>query len=719
MAGATGSTTGLITTFYNLLIQASYGTIKPTTAYGAYIDNHGSASITNSYGLYVAAQSGSTNAYSAIFAGGNVGFGTATPTYNLDIASASVSGTFIGLNNTSATKQYVIGTTGSTNGQGSGKFSIYDQTVGATRLIIDSAGKVGIGTATPSAYGALTVAGDVFVGPVGSGGYGRLAFNTQIFGLQSNVYWNGTSNTSSVAGYSSLIDLRLDDGSIRFSTSTSVAVNTALVMTERMTVTSAGNVVIGSGEGTATLAGNTLRGPSAAGTNIAGGSLTIAGGAGTGTGSGGNITFQTALTGITGSSSNAFMDRMSITPSTFYVQKQKLSGIGATVSWTTVAAGAISSALSVGAAGSGYLVGDRVYVNAGNFDAIIAVSAVSGTQVTAWSLVSGGTGYTANGTGAGTLGINRSAHVFGFANTETILYPSYDKQGNTAVEIAAYGNGEDLGFPNLVFSSNALGPGSAQTSPYLGMLTWAVRNTSFADKRAALFGGELEANSTTATFGRFIWYTSSGAGIEERMRLTSGGTFSIGTSSPSTASRFVASTSTGSGATATWATVSGGGAITGTVSAPVVGSGYAVGDQVRVSGAGNGDAILRVATLTGSGVATWTLISGGTGYTAAGTGVATGVLHAASFLGGNVGIGTISPGAKLDVAGTLRLNGTTVGTNYTEIKAAAAATAATYTLPSAVPSTTGQVLSSDTSGNMSWTTAAGSNRAIAFSILFR
>ena len=245
VAGATGSTTGLITTFYNLLIQASYGTIKPTTAYGAYIENHGSASITNSYGLYVAAQSGSTNAYSAIFAGGNVGIGTATPTYNLDIASASVSGTFIGLNNTSATKQYVIGTTGSTNGQGSGKFSIYDQTVGATRLIIDSAGKVGIGTATPSAYGALTVAGDVFVGPVGSGGYGRLAFNTTLVSLQSNVYWNGTSNLSSVAGYSSLLDLRLDDGSIRFSTSASVAVNTALVMTERMIITAAGSVGIG------------------------------------------------------------------------------------------------------------------------------------------------------------------------------------------------------------------------------------------------------------------------------------------------------------------------------------------------------------------------------------------------------------------------------------------------------------------------------------------
>lgn len=115
----------------------------------------------------------------------------------------------------------------------------------AERMRITATGKVGIGTATPSAYGALTVAGDVFVGPVGNGGYGRLAYSTALVSLQSNVYWNGTNNLSSLAGYSSLLDLRLDDGSIRFSTSTSVAANTVLVMTERMIINASGNVGIG------------------------------------------------------------------------------------------------------------------------------------------------------------------------------------------------------------------------------------------------------------------------------------------------------------------------------------------------------------------------------------------------------------------------------------------------------------------------------------------
>jgi len=69
---------------------------------------------------------------------------------------------------------------------------------------------------------------------------------------------------------------------------------------------------------------------------------------------------------------------------------------------------------------------------------------------------------------------------------------------------------------------------------------------------------------------------------------------------------------------------------------------------------------------------------------------------------GNVGIGVTAAGAKLDVAGTLRLNGTTAGTNYTEIKSAATPVLnVTYTLPATAP-TAGQVLSSDASGTMSW-----------------
>ncbi|MBI4087436.1 MAG: hypothetical protein HY434_01235, partial [Candidatus Liptonbacteria bacterium] len=68
---------------------------------------------------------------------------------------------------------------------------------------------------------------------------------------------------------------------------------------------------------------------------------------------------------------------------------------------------------------------------------------------------------------------------------------------------------------------------------------------------------------------------------------------------------------------------------------------------------------------------------------------------------GRVGIGTSTPGSALDVKGTLRLSGSASG--YVGFAPAAAAGATTYTLPSADGSS-GQVLTTDGSGTLSWTT---------------
>lgn len=66
-----------------------------------------------------------------------------------------------------------------------------------------------------------------------------------------------------------------------------------------------------------------------------------------------------------------------------------------------------------------------------------------------------------------------------------------------------------------------------------------------------------------------------------------------------------------------------------------------------------------------------------------------------------VGIGTATPGSKLDVKGTLRLSGSVSG--YVGLAPASAAGSTTYTLPSA-DGTTGQVLSTNGSGALSWLT---------------
>jgi hypothetical protein len=69
---------------------------------------------------------------------------------------------------------------------------------------------------------------------------------------------------------------------------------------------------------------------------------------------------------------------------------------------------------------------------------------------------------------------------------------------------------------------------------------------------------------------------------------------------------------------------------------------------------------------------------------------------------GKVGIGTTSPASTLDVKGTLHLSGSTSG--YVGFAPAAAAGSTTYTLPTA-DGTSGQVLSTNGSGTLSWATA--------------
>jgi len=82
---------------------------------------------------------------------------------------------------------------------------------------------------------------------------------------------------------------------------------------ERVRVSNAGNVIVGSGEGTATVAGNTVRTPDAVGTNIIGSNLTIQSGNGTGTGGSGTIALRTAPSSGSGTAANTMTQRLLVT----------------------------------------------------------------------------------------------------------------------------------------------------------------------------------------------------------------------------------------------------------------------------------------------------------------------------------------------------------------------------------------------------------------------
>lgn len=83
-------------------------------------------------------------------------------------------------------------------------------------------------------------------------------------------------------------------------------------LTERMRITSAGDIIAGNGDRSATPAAATIRGTDGSGTNIAGATVTIQGGRSTGSASGGTIAFATSSNSGSGSGLNSAADRVRI-----------------------------------------------------------------------------------------------------------------------------------------------------------------------------------------------------------------------------------------------------------------------------------------------------------------------------------------------------------------------------------------------------------------------
>ena len=177
-----------------------------------------------------------------IDASGNVGLGTSSPGYRLEVngriaaqSSSDPNLAFV-LNNTATGGrewQLIGSATGGLNGGGT--FNLRDNTAGANRLTLDATGNLGLGVA-PSAWGSSWKAFEQVGGSVWS-------FNYQNLSVSQNAFHNGTNyiykNTSAATDY------QQSNGVHIWRTAPSGTAGAAVSFTQAMTLDASGNLGVG------------------------------------------------------------------------------------------------------------------------------------------------------------------------------------------------------------------------------------------------------------------------------------------------------------------------------------------------------------------------------------------------------------------------------------------------------------------------------------------
>jgi hypothetical protein len=267
-----------------------------------------------------------------VTAAGDVGIGTNSPSEKLEVAGGRIKAS---VTTTGATYFYASNSVASTY-YGTDSVGGYILTSASVPLLfytnntekmrITSAGNVGIGT---SSLGMNTNALPLVVGS-GSGNTGMTIFSGSA--ASGSIHF-ADAETTGPDSYRGAIAYTHTNNSMSFFTDA----------TERMRITSAGNVNIGNGETNASPANALLQATGGSGTDITGATLTIQGGRGTGSSAGGPIVFSTSAAGASGTTLRTATERMRITSAgellvggTTEVNISAFPGLGSNASHETI-----------------------------------------------------------------------------------------------------------------------------------------------------------------------------------------------------------------------------------------------------------------------------------------------------------------------------------------------------------------------------------------------
>ncbi|TAK57527.1 hypothetical protein EPO17_01710, partial [Patescibacteria group bacterium] len=167
------------------------GTDDTNAAYRGGIEyNHS----TDSMKIWAGAQTSDSAIPLFLASNGNVGMGTVSPSSLAGFSKIlEIDGSFPGLVLNSTTAGGRKFTVASDVYSGSGVFEVYDETASASRMVIGSTGNVGIGTTSPAT--TLSVAGNAYF----TGGIGAGVLNTTAGVIKANSYFDVTGTGSGYA----------------------------------------------------------------------------------------------------------------------------------------------------------------------------------------------------------------------------------------------------------------------------------------------------------------------------------------------------------------------------------------------------------------------------------------------------------------------------------------------------------------------------------------